>query len=165
MFNIIENLKLDQDWRRSTQTHYLDSKPISLYSFSLMSLLSGEATNNNFIVFGPWLYSIIQYLLICAVLINVKRLHNYVNIDATEIQVTGNNLATFCCMSKARAWISNNVWRSIYFTVPWFEVREWLLFNANSAICHLYHGGLRWELAVHFVDIGVTVLLLFIFVI
>ena len=44
---------------------------------------------------------------------------------------------------QSQAWISNNVWRSIYFTVPWFEVREWLLFNANSAICHLFHGGLR----------------------
>jgi hypothetical protein len=35
-----------------TRTHYPDSEPASLCSFSLMLVLSKEATNTNFIVLG-----------------------------------------------------------------------------------------------------------------
>jgi hypothetical protein len=48
----LKQQSVDRHACHPTLTHYPDSEPTSLCSFSLMPVFSGESTNTNFIVFG-----------------------------------------------------------------------------------------------------------------
>ena len=91
-------------------------------------------------------------------LINVKRLHNYVNIDATEIQVTGNNFVACPKPGPGFPTMYDVVFILLFHGLRWES--DCCLTPTQQFVIYFMA---VWD--VHLVDIGVTVLLLFIIVI